>query len=302
MYVRTVALIIGLVAALAALAAPASAARRYPTSASTCACCCCRPTATSRLPGVAGTARARGRALRRHRRDPGGPITYEQLADGTAHARYQAVVLATGLVYFDGASYVSALEASSGTPSTNSSARSGSGRSRRSCTRRRAYGLNSPTVGSSMAGIVGSLDPGCPAALRVPEGPGRLRRQRLGYQATPVDPASFRRSSAARPALRSWAPAPTRTVVQELVVTVDSNPWMIHVAAPSPRHALLGRPAVSTSAPRATTSSCRSTTSSCRTPAGTGDEHDTRARAAPDQMTALDVLRAATWQSSTACG
>ena len=239
MYVRTVALIIGLVAALAALAGPASAGTPFPDQ---------RIDMRVLLLSADGNEPAY-QAWRAQLEREGvpfdaivatqaNPITYAQLADGTARARYQAVVLATGgLVYFDGTSYVSALEASEWDAINEFERTFGIRQVTAFVYPSPAYGLNSPTVGSSMAGIVGSLTPAAQPLFGYLKGQVAFDGNAWGYQATPVDPASFR-TFVSGPNGSSLVGAYTHPDGrEELVVTVDSNPWMIH--AQLLRHGML---------------------------------------------------------------
>ena len=301
MYVRTVALIIGLIAALAALAAPASAGTPLPDQ---------RIDMRVLLLSADGNEPAY-QAWRAQLEREGvpfdaivatqaAPITYAQLADGTARARYQAVVLATGgLVYFDGTSYVSALDASEWDAINELERTFGIRQVTAFVYPSPAYGLNSPTVGSSMAGIVGSLTPAAQPLFGYLKGQVAFDGNAWGYQATPVDPASFR-TFVSGPNGSSLVGAYTHPDGrEELVVTVDSNPWMIH--SQLLRHGMLSwatrgvylgsaRDYLELQIDDVFLPDDRWDMATNTTP-----EESPR----PIRMTALDVLRAATWQAST---
>ena len=301
MYVRTVALIIGLIAALAALAGPASAGTPLPDQR-----------IDMRVLLLSADGNEPGYQAWRAQLEREGvpfdaivatqaaPITYAQLADGKARARYQAVILATGgLVYFDGTSYVSALEASEWDAINEFERTFGIRQVTAFVYPSPAYGLNSPTVGSSMAGIVGSLTPAAQPLFGYLKGQVAFDGNAWGYQATPVNPASFR-TFVSGPNGSSLVGAYTHPDGrEELVVTVDSNPWMIH--SQLLRHGMLSwatrgvylgaaRDYLELQIDDVFLPDDRWDMATNTTP-----EESPR----PIRMTALDVLRAATWQAST---
>ena len=301
MYVRTVALIIGLIAALAALAGPASAGTPLPDQR-----------IDMRVLLLSADGNEPGYQAWRAQLEREGvpfdaivatqasPITYAQLADGTARARYQAVVLATGgLVYFDGTSYVSALDASEWDAINEFERTFGIRQVTAFAYPSPAYGLNSPTVGSSMAGIVGSLTPAAQPFFGYLKGQVAFDGNAWGYQATPVDPASFR-TFVSGPNGSSLVGAYTHPDGrEELVVTVDSNPWMIH-------EQLLRHGMLSWATRGVYLGSARDYVelqiddvflTNERWDIATNTTPEESAR--PIRMTALDVLRAAAWQAST---
>jgi hypothetical protein len=156
-------------------------------------------------------------------------ITYDQLADGTTRARYQAVVLATGgLVYFNGSSFGSALETSEWDALAEFERAFGIRRVTAFVYPSPAYGLNSPTSSGSMAGVTGTLTPAAQPLFSYLQGQVPFDANAWGYQATPVDPATFR-TFVSGPAGSSLVGVYTHPDGrEELVMTVDSNPWMIH--------------------------------------------------------------------------
>jgi heparan sulfate-N-deacetylase len=157
-------------------------------------------------------------------------ITYAQLADGTTRARYEAVVVATGgLVYFNGSSYVSALEPSEWDALAELERTFGIRRVTAFAYPSPAYGLNSPTFSGLMTGVTGTLTPAAQPLFGYLQSQVPFDGSAWGYQATPVDPTTF----------RTFVSGPNGSSLvgaymhpdgrEELVVTVDSNPWMIHM-------------------------------------------------------------------------
>jgi hypothetical protein len=113
------------------------------------------------------------------------PLTAEQLADGTAHAKYQAVILATGnFAYFDGTSWGSAFstdewnvlhayEAAFGIRQISAYVYPGP-----------EYGLTTPTAAGDWGGTIGAVTPA--GATSFPElvGPVPVENQSWGYETT----------------------------------------------------------------------------------------------------------------------
>jgi hypothetical protein len=300
-YHRTVALIIGLVAALAALASPASAGTPLPDQ---------RVDLRVLLLSADGNEPSY-QAWRAQLQREGvpfdaivatqaGPITYEQLADGNTRARYQAVIMATGgLVYYDGTSFVSALEPAEWDAINQLERTFGIRQITSFVFPSPAYGLNSPTVGGSMSGIVGSLTSAAQPMFSYLDGPVPFDGNAWGYQATPVDPATF----------RTFVSGPNGSALvgvythpdgrEELVMTFDSNPWMIHsqllrhgMISWATRGVYLGyaRDYLALQVDDVFVENARWDTA-------TNTTLDVSQR--PIRMTALDVLRAAAWQSSS---
>ena len=228
------------------------------------------------------------------------PITYTQLAEGTTHARYEAVVVATGgLVYFNGSSYVSALEPSEWDALAEFERTFGIRRVTAFAYPSPTYGLNSPTFGGSMTGVTGTLTPAAQPLFGYLQGQVPFDGNAWGYQATPVDPTAFR-TFVSGPNGSSLVGAYTHPDGrEELVVTVDSNPWMIHTQLL--RHGMLSwatrgvylgqaRDYLELQIDDVFLEDDRWDMATNRTP-----EPSPR----PIRMTALDVLRAAAWQASS---
>jgi hypothetical protein len=296
---RTVALLIGLAAALAVLAAPASAGTPLPDQ---------RIDLRVLLLSADGTEPAFQAWKAQLEREgvpfdaivatQAGPITYAQLADGATRARYQAVVLATGgLVYWDGANFVSALDQSEWDAIAELERTFGIRQVTSFVFPSSAYGLNSPTVGGSMAGVVGQLTSAAQPLFGYLDGPVPFDGNAWGYQATPLDPASFR-TFVSGPGGSSLVGVYTHPDGrEELVVTVDSNPWMIH--SQLLRHGMLSwatrgvylgfaRDYLALQIDDVFMADDRWNTTT-----------NTTTSTRPIEMNALDVLRAASWQSSS---
>ena len=228
------------------------------------------------------------------------PITYGQLAEGTTRARYQAVVLATGgLVYFNGSSYGSALDASEWDALTEFERTFGIRQVTAFAYPSPAYGLNSPTSGGLMSGVTGTLTSAAQPLFSYLQGQVPFDSNAWGYQATPVDPNTFRTlvSGPSGSALVGVYTHPDGR--EELVMTVDSNPWMIH--AQLLRHGMLSwvtrgvylgyaRDYLELQVDDVFLEDDRWDMARNMTP-----EPSPR----PIRMNALDVLRAAAWQASS---
>jgi hypothetical protein len=156
------------------------------------------------------------------------PLTMDRLVAGPSHARYQAVVLATGnLAYFDGASWASAFtpeewatlheyESSFGIRQISAFAYPGP-----------EYGLEYPSASGDLGGQTASVTQAGAAVLPYLVGPVPIDHGSWGYRTAPTDPAAFQ-------TLVSLGGSPLAGVYthpedgrEELVLTVDSNQWML---------------------------------------------------------------------------
>jgi hypothetical protein len=155
------------------------------------------------------------------------PLTMDRLVAGPSHARYQAVVLATGnLVYFDGASWASALspeewatlheyESSFGIRQISAFAYPGP-----------EYGLEYPSAAGDLGGQTGAVTEAGATVFPYLVGPVPIAQSSWGYTTAPTDPLAFE-------TLVSLGGSPLAGVYthpedgrEELVMTVDSNQWM----------------------------------------------------------------------------
>lgn len=158
------------------------------------------------------------------------PITADTLAVHSSHARYQAVVLATGgLVYFDGTNYVSALSGDEWAALQNFETSFGIRQVSAFVYPTPEYGLNYPFYAGDMGGVVGTLTTDGQSAFPYLVGSVPIDSLAYGYQATPADTTNFKTllSGPNGSALAGVYTHPNDGR-EELVVTVDSNPSMLH--------------------------------------------------------------------------
>jgi hypothetical protein len=154
----------------------------------------------------------------------------DTLPDGTAHAKYQAVILATGgLLYAnDSGQYVSALSDDEWAALRSFEAKFGIRQINAFVYPTPEYGLNYPTTSGDLGGTAASLTASGLQAFPYLQGPVAIDSGAYGYQATPVDPQSFQ-TLVAGPNQSSLLGIYTRSDGrQEMVSTVDSNAYQIH--------------------------------------------------------------------------
>ncbi len=166
------------------------------------------------------------------------PMTSETLTEGTNRAKYQGVVVATGgLVYSNGAAYVSALsddewavlkeyERTFGIRQVTASVYPGP-----------QYGLNHPSYSGDMGGVAGSLTPAGLEVFPYLVGPVPIDRFAYGYQATPLATSFETLVSGPNGSALAGVYTHPEDGLEELVLTVDTNAWMLH--AQLLRHGLL---------------------------------------------------------------
>lgn len=157
------------------------------------------------------------------------PLTAEQLADGPAHAKYQAVVLATGnLAYFDGTSWGSAFSTDEWNALHGYEAAFGIRQISAYVFPSTEHGLNTPcpTCAGDWGGTIGAVTPAGASTFPELVGPVPIENQSWGYESTIVDPAIFTTLATGKngvPMVGIYThPEDGR---QELVVTVDANQY-----------------------------------------------------------------------------
>jgi hypothetical protein len=159
------------------------------------------------------------------------PDTFaDTLPDGTAHARYQAVILATGGLLYqnDSGQYVSALSDDEWAALNSFEAKFGIRQITAFAYPTPEYGLNYPTTSGDLGGTTASLTATGLQAFPYLQGPVAIDSGAYGYQATPLDPQSFQ-TLVAGPTQSSLLGIYTRSDGrQEMVSTVDSNAYQIH--------------------------------------------------------------------------
>jgi hypothetical protein len=154
----------------------------------------------------------------------------DTLPDGTAHAKYQAVIVATGGLLYqnDSGQYVSALSDAEWAALRSFEAKFGIRQVTAFAYPTPDYGLNYPTASGDLGGTTASLTAAGLQAFPYLQGPVAIDSGAYGYQATPLDPQSFQ-TLVAGPNQSSLLGIYTRTDGrQEMVSTVDSNAYQIH--------------------------------------------------------------------------
>ena len=111
------------------------------------------------------------------------------LADGTPHAKYQAVIIASGgLVYADEAgNWGSALSSEEWAALADFESRYGIRQITAFTWPSAEYGLNSPTVSGDLTGVVGNLTTAGTTVFAVPQGPGADRQVHVRLPGDPRD-------------------------------------------------------------------------------------------------------------------
>jgi hypothetical protein len=154
----------------------------------------------------------------------------DTLADGTPHARYQAVVVATGgLVYADDAgNWGSALSSDEWAALADFESRYGIRQVTAFTWPSAEYGLSSPTVSGDLTGVVGNLTTEGHKVFPYLKGQVPIDKQTYGYQATPATGANFKTlvSGPNGSALLGINTRPDGR--EEMVSTVDANQYMLH--------------------------------------------------------------------------
>jgi len=156
------------------------------------------------------------------------PLTAATFAASSSHARYQAIVLATGgLAYFDGSTYTSALDQAEWDALAEFERSFGIRQVTAFVYPSPEYGLNWPTYAGGTAGIAGNVTAAGQAVFPYLVGEVPLDPNAYGYLATPLD-ASFTTlvEGPSGSALVGVNHRPDGR--EEAVVTVDGNPSMIH--------------------------------------------------------------------------
>jgi hypothetical protein len=154
----------------------------------------------------------------------------DTLADGTPHAKYQAVVIATGgLVYADEAgNWGSALSSDEWAALADFESRYGIRQVTAFTWPSAEYGLNSPTVSGDLSGVVGNLTTEGQKVFPYLKGQVPLDKQTYGYRATPATGANFK-TLVAGPSGSALLGINTRPDGrEEMVSTVDQNQYMLH--------------------------------------------------------------------------
>jgi hypothetical protein len=164
----------------------------------------------------------------------------ETLADGTPHARYQAVIVATGgLVYADEAgNWGSALSSDEWAALADFESRYGIRQVTAFTWPSAEYGLNSPTVSGDLSGVIGKLTTAGTTVFPYLKGHVPIDRSSYGYQATPATGANFKTlvSGPNGSALLGINTRPDGR--EEMVSTVDANQYQLHNQLL--RHGMLG--------------------------------------------------------------
>jgi hypothetical protein len=154
----------------------------------------------------------------------------DTLADGTPHAKYQAVIVAIGgLVYQnDAGNYVSALSSDEWAALADFEARYGIRQITAFTYPTPEYGLNTPTVSGDLGGVTGNLTSAGQVVFPYLKGQVPIDNGAYGYQAQPVAGANFQTlvSGPNGSALVGINNRPDGG--QELVETVDSNAYQLH--------------------------------------------------------------------------
>jgi hypothetical protein len=154
----------------------------------------------------------------------------DTMPDGTAHAKYQAVILANGgLLYAnDSGQYVSALSDDEWAALRSFEAKFGIRQITAFVYPTPDYGLNYPTTSGDLGGTTASLTATGLQAFPYLQGPVPIDSGAYGYQATPTDSQSFQ-TLVAGPNQSSLLGIYTRSDGrQEMVSTVDSNAYQVH--------------------------------------------------------------------------
>jgi hypothetical protein len=171
---------------------------------------------------------------------PYGADTFaDTLPDGTAHAKYEAVILAGGgLLYAnDSGQYVSALSDSEWSALRNFEAQFGIRQVTAFAYPTPEYGLNYPTGSGDMGGTTASLTTAGLQAFPYLQGPVPIDSGAYGYQATPVDSQSFQTLVSGPNGSSLLGVYKHSDGRQEMVSTVDGNAYQTH--AQLLRHGML---------------------------------------------------------------
>ena len=152
----------------------------------------------------------------------------DTLADGTPHAKYQAVIVANGdLVFDDNGTYRSALSAEEWDALASFEARYGIRQISAFVYPSRKYGLNSPTISGEQGGTTAKLTSQGLALFPYLKGDVPMDRFTWGYQAKPATGANFK-TLLTGPNSSSLLGTNTQPDGrEEMVSTFDSNQWQI---------------------------------------------------------------------------
>jgi hypothetical protein len=154
----------------------------------------------------------------------------DTLADGTPHAKYQAVILATGgLPYADeNGNWGSALSSDEWAALADFESRYGIRQIVAFTWPSTEYGLNSPTVSGDLTGVTGKLTSAGATTFPYLKGQVPIDKQTYGYQATPATGANFKTlvSGPNGSALVGINTRPDGR--EEMVSTVDANQYQLH--------------------------------------------------------------------------
>ena len=162
------------------------------------------------------------------------PLTAGSFADtlsgGVPHAKYDAVVIATGglVIQNDQGQYVSALSNDEWTALRSFEARYGIREVTAFAYPTPEFGLNYPTASGDLSGVVGSLTSAGQLAFPYLNGPVPIDQGAYGYQATPIDPASFKTLVTGPGGSSLLGVLTNPDGRQQMVSTVDSNQYQLH--------------------------------------------------------------------------
>jgi hypothetical protein len=154
----------------------------------------------------------------------------DTLADGTPHAKYQAVIIATGGLYYsnpDGL-WVSALSSEEWTALQSFEVKFGIRQITAFAYPTPEYGLNYPTTAGDMDGTTASLTASGKLAFPYLKGPVKIDSGAYGYQSTPIDATKFDTLVSGPDNSSLLGIAKQADGREEMVSTVDANQYQLH--------------------------------------------------------------------------